>query len=509
MKRIRRVRRKIVLHPIMTFVVLIFSTIILSGILNFLNVTTNYNKITAGGAVESVLVSVESLFSTSGIKFIFSNTVSNFASFTPLSMLLIVLIGIGIMDKSGFLDSFFYVLTKRVSKRVVTFSLSLICIIASIVGDLSFIVLIPLAALLFKYGKRHPKAGIICAFVSISCGIGINILMNAVDSSLLTYTSQSAIFLSEGHTISIYANMLIMMVMSICLAMLITSVTEKRIVHHLGHYNLDEEEDTLTKKERKGLVFAAFCGLIYILIFAYNIIPGLPFSGNLLDYSQVYYIDKLFGYDSFFNQGFVFIVTFLFIILGFSYGLVTKSIKNHRDFCSCLSHSLDGVGKVIVLILMASMFIFIFKKTNIGTVVVASFANLIQNSGFTGIPLIILVLLLSAVATIFVPGSVNKWLILSGTVVPAFMNAGMSAEFASIVFRAGECITYALTPLMAYFVIYIAFMELYSQDDNATVFGNMKYLLPYAGYTFILWLLVLLAFYLIGLPLGVAAFPSL
>ena len=510
MKRIRRVRDRIALHPIMSFIVLILGTIILSSILNLFNVSSSYNKVTANGGYESVLVAVESLFSLSGFKFIFSNTVSNFAAFTPLSMLLITLIGVGIMDKSGFLDSFFYILTKKVSKRVVTFSLSFICIISTIIGDLSFIALIPLSALLFKYGKRNPKAGIICAFASITCGIGINIFINSVDSTILSYTILSAKVLTSSYVINTHAYFLIMFIATISLSSIITSVTEKVIVPRVGHYNFeDDSEDYLTKREKKGLIISGLCGIGYIFIFVYNIIPGLPFSGNLLDNTQALYIDKLFGYNSFFNQGFVFVIVFLFIILGLSYGIITKQIKNHRDMCAHLSHSLDGVGKVIVLIFMASMFIFIFKKTNIGVVITSSLANLINNSGFTGIPLIILTLFVSAFSTLLVPGSVNKWVILSGVVVPVFMNAGMSPEFASVVFRLGEGITYGLTPIMAYFIIYIAFMELYSQDEHDTVWGNIKYILPYAGYTTLLWIIILLAFYIIGLPLGINSFPTI
>ena len=192
MKRIKRIREKIVLHPIITFCFLFLGTIVLSGILTLFNVSATYNMITSNGSYVKELVTVENLFSLSGIKFIFSNAVSNFASFTPLSMLIITLFGIGIMDKSGFLDSFFYVLTRKVSKKTVTFVLSLICILSSIVGDLSFIVLIPISALLFKYGKRNPKAGIVCSFAALSCGIGINILMSSIDSTVLGYTTESA-----------------------------------------------------------------------------------------------------------------------------------------------------------------------------------------------------------------------------------------------------------------------------------------------------------------------------
>ena len=153
MKRIKKIRNKHSLHPIFSYCLLIFAIIVLSGVLNLFNVTTTYNKISNNGTYVRELVSSQNLFSLHGLKIIFSNAVSNFASFTPLSMLIITLIGIGIMDKTGFLDSLFYILTRKTNKKIVTFVLSFICILSSISGDLVFIVYIPLAALLFKYGK--------------------------------------------------------------------------------------------------------------------------------------------------------------------------------------------------------------------------------------------------------------------------------------------------------------------------------------------------------------------
>lgn len=510
MKRIRRVREKIVLHPIMTFCILILLTIITSGILTLFNVSASYNTISTNGSYVRQFVFVENLFSLSGLKYIFSNAVSNFASFTPLSMLIIILIGFGIMDKSGFLDSLFYILTKNANKRVVTFILSLICVLASIVGDLSYIVLIPTAALLFKYGKRHPKAGIICAFASMSCGIGINIFMNSIDSSLLSYTTLAASIFTSDYSISVFAYVLIMLIAAVVAALIVSDVTERIIVPRLGHYELmDEKEDYLTKREKRGLILSLGAGIIYLLIFIYNIIPNAPLGGNLLDYSQTLYIDKLFGYNSFFNQGFVFVVTLLFFILGLTYGFGSKNFKSGKEVWESLSYSLDKIGKVLVLIFFASSFIFIFKKSNIGTLVTASLASVISVSEFTGLPLIILLFIVSALSTLVLPSSISKWAILSASAVPVFMNAGLSPEFATVVFRAGECCTYALTPVMAYFVIYIAFMELYSTDDKEGLFGNIKYLMPYSGFITIMWIVIILAFYLIGLPLGVGAYPGL
>ena len=511
MKRIKKIRDKIIIHPIFSFCLLILGVVILSGILTLFNVSATYNSVSSSGAYIKELVKVENLFSLSGLKFIFRNAVSNFASFTPLAMLIITLFGIGIMDKSGFLDSFFYILTKRISKKTVTFTLSLLCILSSIGGDLSYIVLIPIAALLFKYGKRHPKAGIICAFASLCSGIGINIFINSIDSSLISYSSLSAGLLVKEYSIGTYSFILIMLIAAIALAFINTSITEKIIVPKLGKYEyLDEEEDYLTKKEKRGLIISLFAGTIYILFFIYNIIPHAPLGGNFLDYSQTLYIDKLFGYDTFFSQGFVFVVTLLFFILGLTYGITTKTIKNQRDMGEALSYSLDKIGKVLVLLFFASSLIFIFKKTNIGMILTASLANYINNSGFTGLPLVLLLFFGTIIVTLVLPGSVNRWAVMSGSVVPVFMNAGLTPEFATLIFRAGESVSYGLTPVMAYYVIYLAFMELYNgSSESSGLFGVAKYIIPYSIGALVMWLILIILFYIIGLPLGFGAFPGL
>lgn len=513
MKKFKKIREKILLHPMMAFLFLTGFVVILSGILDVFDASITYNKVNLKtGGYESTLITVESLLNLSGIKYIFSNTVSNFVSFTPLSMLLITLIGIGIMDKSGFLDTVFFLLTKRVRKTTVTFVFALICIISSLVGDLSFIVLIPLSALLFKYGKRNPEVGIITCFAAVALGYGINIFINSVDSSLINYTEISARIISSGYTISSFCYTFIMIPAIIIGAGLITYVTERIIAPKLGKYESEEEiiadKDKLTKKELRGLIFACAGAIAYILLFIYNIIPNAPLGGNLLDYSQSRYIDKLFGYDSFFNNGFVFVITFLFFIAGLLYGIGTKSINNHRDICNYLSHSLDGIGKVIVLLFFASMFISLLKYTNIGLLLTALFANILSGSTFGGVPLMLLVLFVSLITTVLVPSFVNRWAILGGTIVPLMMASGFSPEFAQLVFSVGSSILYPLTPAMAYFVIYISYMEKYDKEGIG-VTKCIKYMTPYAIAILAMWIVLLLLWYLVGIPLGINSWPIL
>ena len=154
----RNLKDRITLDPIMTLIILIVLTIIVSGFLALLGIQVNYNTIANDVTLEYTqnLVSVESLLSLSGLKYIFTTTVANFVSFTPLSSLIIILIGIGVMEKSGFLKTAVTLLTKKAKKKSVTFVLVLICVLSSIMGNLPYVVMIPLSALIFIYGKRNP-----------------------------------------------------------------------------------------------------------------------------------------------------------------------------------------------------------------------------------------------------------------------------------------------------------------------------------------------------------------
>lgn len=506
----RRIKDKLTLDPIMTLLILIVATIVLSGFLHLLGVHVTYNKIASDVSVEYTqgLVTVESLFSLSGLKYIFTNTVSNFIAFTPLSSLIIILIGIGVMEKSGFLKTAITLLTKKAKKKNVTFVLVLICLLSSIMGNLPYVVMIPLSALIFLYGRRNPYIGIISAFASLTLGTGLSVFFTATDSELLINTLLGSHMINSSYALGTTAFIFIMLGAIIILAFAITAITENFIVPRLPKYEFPEstiEEDlSINKKELKGLVLAGLAGLVYLLIFIYCIIPGLPLSGALLDNSKLFYIDKLFSPTSFFSRGFVFVVTMLFIILGFFYGIGAKTIRNNKDFCDDLGHSLDGIGKTLVLIFLASTFISIFKKTGIGEVITAALANILTIEGLGAFPLIIILFVISAIATMFLPNSTFKWGIMAGIAVPTLMNIGVSPEFTQTVFRFGESVTMGITPLMAYYCIYLAYLEKYNQSEKPiNLFKTLKYQMPYTAIGGILLLALLIVWFVIGLPIGI------
>ncbi len=501
-------RKKI--GPIMACILLTLATIVMSGFLHLLNVQGEYTTVskTTGSLINNV-VEVKNLFSTSGIKYIVTHAVKNFMEFAPLSTLIIVLIGIGILERTGFLKTFFTVLTKNSKKNTITFILIFISLCFSLLGDIGYVIMLPLSALLFKYGRRNPFGGIIASFAALSFGSGINIFLSSTDSSLLNLTLSAARITDPNYNIGTFFSLFIMIVLLIITSIVFTRITEKKVMPMLPRVESEEEEVVITNKELRGLIIGIAAGLLYTLIVIYMIIPGLPLSGTLLDHSATKYIDMLFGAKSLFNQGFIFIVTVLFAVIGFGYGLMTKTIKTSKDVTDSLAYSLDGIGGVLVLLFFASLFIMVFKESAIGEVFTAFISGIIGNLKFTGIGLILISIILIAIANLLCPDPVTKWTILSGSMVPVFMNASISPEFSQIIFNAGDSITNGITPLLTYFVIYVAFLEKYNtSSENISLGGSMKYMVHYGMYFAIIMILAVIGWYMIGIPTGVGSFPG-
>jgi len=279
-------KERITLNPIMTFLILIFLIIILSGFLNLIGFEATYNKIdVATGEYTVTSESVESLLSLSGIKYIFTTTSSNFAAFTPLVNIMIILIGIGIMEKSGFLKTTFTILTKYCKKYTITFWLVLISILFSIAGDIGYVVMIPLSALMFSYGRRNPLVGIVAVYAALTCGSGMSVLLTAIDSDMLKYTLANANNIDPNYILGTTCFIFIMTIAIILASVIITIITERISTNKVEKYEYKEEkkEVRIGKREYRGLIYAIAAGALYLLVFIYNIIPGLPFPGNLLD----------------------------------------------------------------------------------------------------------------------------------------------------------------------------------------------------------------------------------
>ena len=243
---------------------------------------------------------------------------------------------------------------------------------------------------------------------------------------------------------------------------------------------------------------------ICALILIYCIIPGLPFSGLFLNLKEKTYVAQLFGDGSYFKQGSVLIFSVLFGFSGFIYGLRVKTIKNNKDIMNSMSYYLKGFSSLLVLIFFAAQFCLIFKETNIGIFIVVSLSELLDNLQLSGIVLIIFTFVIILISTIFVPSLSTKWAILSPVIVPMFMQSSFTPEYAQAVFRAADSSIKGISPLFSYFVILIGFLQIYNSKKKnvVTLTDAMSLMVPYTIAFSILWLLILIGFYIIGLPLG-------
>ena len=503
-------KREIKLHPAILFFILTIVVMIISSVGGILNLeTTYYNVNTVSGELESQVVTINNLFNRTGIQYLVSNMLNNFASFAPLGTLIVGLMGVGVAYKSGFLNSLFKMITKNRPKKLFTFLVVLFGVICSMFYEAGYVIFLPIAAILFMNLGRHPAAGVSAAFAGMTFGYGANIIMNGADNSLLLYTQNATKILDQNYVVSMSGNIIFMFFATLFIAYLGMVITERFVVPKLGKYVPDEEEginleEEITKKEVKGVLVAILLTSIITLMLIYCIIPGLPFSGLLLDLKQSSYIAMLFGDTSYFRQGSVLIFSALLGFAGLMYGIRTRTIKNNKDLITSMSYYLKGFASLLVLIFFAAQFCLIFKETNIGVFVVVSLTELLDGLQLTGITLIVLSFIIVLICTIFVPALSTKWAIMSPVLVPMFMQNSFTPEFAQAVFRAADSASKGVTPLFTYFVILLGFLQIYNtkKRDVITLTEGMGLMFPYALAFSILWLLIILAFYIIGIPLG-------
>ena len=223
------------------------------------------------------------------------------------------------------------------------------------------------------------------------------------------------------------------------------------------------------------------------------------------------YLGQLFGENAYFQDGFNYLVSLFFIVTGISYGIGSKSIKNDKDIIYGANEYLTQSANLIGLLFFASQFIAVFKKTNIGTIFTAWGAELIGNIEFTGLPLILIIILVIALSNFFITTPLAKWTILAPVVVPKLMQSNISPQFAQFILRSGDSMTKGITPVLAYFVIFVGYLNIYNADKKRpiTIGNSLKLIMPYCLFISITWILIIILWYIIGLPLGPNVFPTL
>lgn len=531
MKEKRKLKlKKFYFHPITMFIVLSLIIVLCSAILSKFEMQATYNVInTNTNELESKIVAVENLLSFDGMKFIISNAATNFISFAPLGMLLISLIGLGIVEATGFIEAFSKKYLRKLNHTQLTLIIIFIATISSLINEIGYAILIPLVAMMYASIGRNPLTGIVTAFCGVAFGYGVSIFVGSIEVSLMETTSAAAALIDANNHISLTSNLIFIIAASIVLTIVGTIIIEKIISPRLGKYKekedmskteelriIDLEEEQQHKiererKEKKGLRYALITFLVVVVIFIYMVIPGLPNSGLLLDMKETTYLNQVFGPNSYFQDGFTYMMSLLFLFMGIAYGIGAKSVKNDRDMLEKAGDYFSKIGNIIILIFVVSQFVAIFKKTNIATIITAWLANLIEYLDFSGIPLIILVLILIAISNLFLTTPSAKWTIFAPVVVPMFMQSNISAQFAQVVMRAADSMTNGITPLLGCFVIYVGYLNIYNFNKNKpmTITRSIKLVTPYCAIICATWLLLVVGWYIIGLPIGPGVYPTI
>ena len=521
--------KKFYFHPVTVFLVLIFVTIILSGILSIFQIQATYNTVNPNTLeLEPILVTVENLFSFDGIKFIISNAAKNFLSFAPLGTLLISLIGLTVAEGTGFIEMLTRRHISKFNKYFVTFLVLFISIESSLINEVGYTILIPLMALIYFINNRNPILGIVTAFCGVSFGYGVSIFVGSTEVALINYTKLAAQLIDENAHIALSSNLIFIIVATVILSIVGTIIIEKIIAPNIGKYKKDEfakteqynvltveeeqqQEIEKEKYEKRGLTYALIVSIVVLFIVIYSLIPNLPYSGMLLDMKESTYLNQLFGDNAYFQDGFTYMVSIFFILAGIAYGIGSKSLKNDKDLIEKSSKKLNNIGSIIILIFVVSQFIAVWRKTNIGTIITIWLTNILEQMQLSGIPLIIITLIFIAVANIFLTSPASKWAIFSPVVVPMFMQSNIGPQFAQIVMRVGDSMTKGYTPLLASFVIYIGYLNIYNlnKEKPYTIRKSLQLITPYFLLISVAWIVLVVLWYVVGLPIGPGVTPTI
>lgn len=493
-------RKKVMLGPVITIILLTFIIMIVSSIFSVLDVQGEITKVT-NKSLETSVVGVKNIFSKEGLRFLFSSPVETFKNFKPLVLLIISLMAVSIGKASGLFKAIFTPL-KRLKPSVVTFITLFIGIISSFLGEYGFILVMPLSAVIYQYLGRNSMLGILTSFIGVSMGYGAGLVFNYDDYQLGLLTKEAVtVDVDKDYIFNAWSNSYVMGAATFLLSIIGTIVIET-ILKPKVKESIREEDDL--KRSKKGLIWSTVAFLILISVSIYSIIPNMPFSGILLDNTKVDYVAQLLGDKAPFQDAFGFIFLIIMMICSGIYGAISGNLKNTNDFSVGLSKEFDNLGYIFILLFFSALMISILNYTGLGTVVASWLISFMNNLEFTGLPLIITMFLVIVVMSFFIPDAITKWQLSSPILVPLFMKANITPDFTQFIFKAADSVGKAITPFFVYYIIMLAFLEKYNnkESNKITVFGTLNLLRSTTLIFAVIWLVVVIGWFVMSLPIG-------
>lgn len=485
-------------HPIALFAIFSLAVIILSAICAALGVSAT-GELIANGELQETSVSAVSLLTKEGLTFMLTNAVKNFTNYAPLGMVLVAMLGVGVAEQSGLINTLLKSAVKITPAKWITPAVVFLGVISNIASDAGYVILIPLGAMIFRAYGRHPMAGFAAAFAGVSGGYSANLLIGSLDPLLAGISQAAAGDIDPNYHVSVMGNFYFLFLSTFLITALGTFVTNKIVEPRLGKYAdsvhgvEDQSLTCISPLERKGLKKAGIVTLIYVGIIVLACLPTTSFFKNENG--------SLFGNPtSPFLDGIVILITLLFLLPGITYGKTVGAFTKENSVCNALSKSMSSMGSFLALAFVASQFISYFNYTKLGSIVALTGASFLDKINIGLIPLMIIFVLFTAFMNLFMGSSSAKWNILAPVFVPMFMQLGYTPELCQLAYRIGDSSTNIITPMMTYFAVILAFAQRY--DKKASIGTITATMIPYSLVFLIGWILMLIVWLLFGLPLG-------
>lgn len=471
----------------------------LAGIVLVISLVGSLAQFSAVHPLTKKTITTVNLLSVEGLQRIVSNAVTNFTGFPPLGVVLVAILGVGLAEKTGLFSALLRktLVGRTGNSTTVVAVIIFVAISANAAGDTGFIVLPPIAAMVFGAIGKNPLTGMLAAYAAVAGGFSANMLVNSLDVLIVGFTQAAVDLLDKTVIVNPASNWYFLMVSCVILTVVATWVTVKIVEPRMGAFKGQVEAvEGVTEQETKALKAAGVGLAIFVVIIA---VLAVPESGLLREPKT----QSLISFSSPFMRGLIFLLSLAFFIPAYIYGKVSGKIKSDKDVAALLGQAMSEMGPYIVLSFVIAQFISYFNWSNLGIILAIQGAELIKASGAPAPVLLVLFIILSATINMFIGSASAKWAILAPIFVPMFMLLGFHPALTQMAYRIGDSITNVITPLLPYFVILLAFVKKYDKDIGmGTLMANM---LPYTIAFFIVWTIQLLIWFALKLPLGPGA----
>ncbi|MBW8296613.1 AbgT family transporter [Sphingopyxis sp.] len=490
--------------PVVLFLWLVGILIVISVIASAVGWSALHPTETDPETGRQKVIAATSLLSPENIARLWVDMPTTFTHFHPLGYVLVVMLGAGVAERTGLFGTAMRASVRGASPTLLTPMVAFVAMMGNLAADAAYVVLIPLAAVIYHAAGRHPVAGIAASFAGVSGGFSANLLPGQLDALLFGITQAAVETVFGPWQPNIAGNWYFIAAMLFIFLPVIWYVTDHIIEPRLGTYvpagtaatgDSGERDRALTDAERKGLRHAGFAILFVIGLWAFFTLgPGTPL------------IDEAGPPEarlSPFYRSLVAAFFLLFLLAGWAYGRATGVIGNHRDLVKMMSESMGDMAYYLVLAFAAAHFVAMFAWSNLGLILAVHGADGLRSANLPAPILLAAIVLLTAALNLFIGSASAKWALLAPVLVPMLMLLGISAEMTTAAYRVGDGATNIITPLMVYFPLILIFCQRWQPDFGL---GSLAAtMLPYSIGLLVSGIVLLMGWVALDLPLGPGA----